>query len=207
LLASSGQSRLGREDWRRGVTLGASTFVAALAVSTLSESALRASGIAVAGLVLAVIIMVGIVFDVIGVATAAAEEAPFHAMAAKKRPGARQAIAIIRHAPQVTSFCNDIVGDISGTVSGSAGAAIVFRVLTSHPRINDAVASAAMVSLVAAFTVGGKALAKGLAIARANDIVLVVGRLLAFVEDHSGVRFWGADASNQRGTKTKARRR
>jgi len=206
-LASSGQGRLGREDWRRGITIGASTFVAALAVSTLSEAALRVSGIVVAGLVLATIIFVGIVFDIVGVATAAADEAPFHAMAAKKRTGARHAIAVVRHAAQVTSFCNDIVGDVSGTISGSAGAAIVFRIMVFRPHLNDALASALMVSLVAALTVGGKAVAKGLAINRANDIVLFVGRLLSFLEAHFGVHFWTQESSNHKGAKPKPRLR
>jgi len=49
-----------------------------------------------------IIIAVGILFDTIGVAVTAAEETPFHSMAARKMKGARQSILLIRNASKVS---------------------------------------------------------------------------------------------------------
>jgi hypothetical protein len=72
------------------------------------------------------IILVGIVFDIVGIAATAAQEAPFHARASRRLLGAKKSIWIVRNADKVASFCNDVVGDICGTVSGAVGASIVF---------------------------------------------------------------------------------
>ena len=65
---------------------------------------------ALAFVVLACFILLGIVFDIIGVAVTAADERPFHSMAAHRTPGAREALGLIRKANKVSSFCNDVVG-------------------------------------------------------------------------------------------------
>ena len=83
-----------------------------------SEGALDGAGLPVAFGVLVCFIGLGIVFDIIGVAVTAADERPFHSMAAHKTPGAREALGLIRRANKVSSFCNDVVGDICGIISG-----------------------------------------------------------------------------------------
>src|SRR5690554_1632429 len=70
---------------------------------------------------LIVIIIIGVVFDIIGIAVTAASEVPFLSMASKKKRGAINAVRLIRKADQVSSFCNDVVGDICSIISGSAG--------------------------------------------------------------------------------------
>ena len=70
-------------------------------------------------LILLVIVMVGIIFDIIGVAVTSADEKPFHSMAARKVPGSQEAIKLLRNAERVSSICNDVVGDICGVVSGT----------------------------------------------------------------------------------------
>ncbi len=88
-----------------------------------------------AALVLAVFIGLGIVFDMIGVAVTAADPKPFHSMAAHKEKGAKAAIRLLQNANQVSSVCNDVVGDICGIVSGSTAAVIVThlqRDLSTH---------------------------------------------------------------------------
>ncbi len=78
----------------------------------------------------------GIVFDVIGVAAAAAEEAPLNAKAATKIYGAREAVYLVKNADKVSSFCNDVIGDISGTISGGIGAALVYQFISVYPDVN-----------------------------------------------------------------------
>jgi CBS domain containing-hemolysin-like protein len=137
----------------------------------------------VSGLILLVILLTGIIFDVIGTAATAASEAPFHAMAADKVKGSKQAIYLIRHADKVASFCNDVVGDISGTVNGAIVASISFilvKMVKVHLLLPDKLIGAAAIALIAALTVGGKSLGKSYAINNANQIIFSVGKLLYF---------------------------
>ncbi len=66
-------------------------------------------------------------FDIIGIAVTTAKEMPFHAMAANKVEEAKYAIKLVKNASQVSNFCNDVIGDISGIISGSLGATIIFK--------------------------------------------------------------------------------
>ncbi len=132
-------------------------------------------------LVVIVIMAVGIVFDMIGVAVTAAEEIPFHSMASRKMRGARHSILLIRNASRVSSICNDVVGDICSVVSGTAGAAIVFRV---YGRLSDTGwVEILMGAVIAALTVGGKAFGKNFGIENSNYIIFAVGRLFSFFAD------------------------
>ena len=62
-------------------------------ISFFSSTVLEGAGLVEAFLVLLLIVALGIVFDIIGVAVMSAEEKPFHAMAAKKVPGAAEAVS------------------------------------------------------------------------------------------------------------------
>ena len=72
-------------DWRWITSVFGATIGISAAMSLVSNGLLSGSGIAVSFLILMVIILLGIVFDIIrrGPVTAA-EERPFHSMAAKK---------------------------------------------------------------------------------------------------------------------------
>jgi len=175
------------------------TFVLAVVFSLLSETVLRSSTLALAGAVLVLIVLIGILFDIIGLATATADRITLNAMAAKRVPGARQGLRMVRNAPRVTAICNDLVGDICGTVSGAAGAAIVLRIGLTHAGwvvspggypsgdLTHGIWTVLMVALVAAVTVGGKAAGKNVAIARADEIVFRAGRVLWWVESRLGL--------------------
>ena len=149
-------------------------FVSGL-ISVSSEEIMTHSGIAVAFLILLAIIFLGIIFDVIGVAVTSADEKPFHSMAARKVPGAVEAIRLLRNADKVGSICNDVVGDICGVVSGSASATIAAQILHNFDFSWPSVVSLVMSALVAGLTVGGKAVGKGIAINSCTNIVHFVG--------------------------------
>lgn len=138
---------------------------------------------------LLLVIITGIAFDMIGVATAVAREKPFHAKAAKKLKGAAHSILIVRHADKVATFCNDVVGDICGTVSGALGAAIVFQIVAGKIYLNkyESILSMVMTGLVAAITVGGKAAGKRTAMQDSAQIVFAVGRALCWIEEMTGL--------------------
>ena len=162
------------------VTIFFVTILISSVISLISEEIMAASGIVVAFVILLAIIFVGIIFDVIGVAVTSAEEKPFNAMAARKVPGARQAISLLHNAERVSSICNDVIGDICGVVSGSASATIAAQVLQSFEFTWPRVMSLVMSALVAGLTVGGKAIGKTFAINSSTKIVFTVGKVIYF---------------------------
>ncbi len=144
----------------------------------ISDEIMASSGMLVAFLILLVIILIGIVFDIIGVAVTSADEKPFHSMAARKVPGGQEAIRLLRNAERVSSICNDVVGDICGVVSGSASATIAAQVLANFEFTWPNIVSLVMSALVAGLTVGGKAIGKTFAINSCTSIITFVGRLI-----------------------------
>jgi len=155
------------------------TFILAVVISIASEMLLEnIRSLILSILILIVVISIGVIFDTIGIAAAAANEVPFHAKAAKKVFGAKQAIYLVRNADQVSNFCNDVIGDISGILSGVIGAAIVFRFVAEQPGLDRALISIVVTGLVSSLTVGGKAVGKMIALEKANSIMYVVSVLL-----------------------------
>lgn len=156
------------------------TVVISSLISFASSSVLEGVGIVGAFVVLLLIVFLGILFDIIGVAVMSASEKPFHSMAAKKLPGAAEALKLLRSAEKVSSFCNDVVGDICGVVSGSASAVIAVSALSSLG--SDTVAKLFMSALVAGVTIAGKACGKNLAMNKTNNIVLMVSKSLYYIK-------------------------
>ena len=144
-------------------------------ISLISDEVMANSSLVVAFFILFVIIFVGIVFDVIGMAVTAADEKPFHSMAARKVPGAHEAIRLLRNAERVSSICNDVVGDICGVVSGSASATIAALILSNAEIGWPRGVSLMMSALAAGLTVGGKAIGKTFAVNSCTQIVHTVG--------------------------------
>jgi len=169
------------------LTIAVITFVLAAIFSVISSSILNHVTWIAGGIVVLVIIVIGIVFDMLGIAAAAADEAPFHAMAAEKVYGAKEAIAIIKNADKFSSFCNDVIGDISGIVSGTATAIVLLQLshILGHSEGSSMqlILSVIFTSLVAALTVGGKAIGKYFAINSSTQIMIVTGKTIAFFED------------------------
>lgn len=160
------------------VTIFLVTMVISGTISLLSDVLMENSSTAVAFLVLLAIILIGIIFDIVGMAVATADEKPFHAMAARKVPGARAAISLLRNAERVSSICNDVVGDICGVVSGSASALIASQIISNFDFTWPKIISLAMSALCAGLTVGGKAIGKSIAVNSCTDIVHTVGKLI-----------------------------
>ncbi len=159
------------------------SVVLSAALSFASGEALEGADLIAAFAVLAAFILLGILFDIIGVAVTAADEKPFHSMAARKVPGAREALGLIRRANKVSSFCNDVVGDICGIISGSTAAVIVLRLQSLLP-IRSTALTLAITALVSGLTIGGKALGKTFAITKSTAVLQLVGRVLHLFSRH-----------------------
>lgn len=165
------------------ITIFITTMIISGAISVASDALMSGSGLFVAFLVLLTIILVGIVFDVIGVAVTSADEKPFHSMAARKVSGAQEAIRLLRSAERVSSICNDVIGDICGVVSGTASATISAQLVAMQGfDAPSSVISLVMSALVAGLTVGGKAIGKTFAINSCTKIVSFAGKLIAWVK-------------------------
>ncbi len=165
------------------VTIFFTTMLISGAISVASDALMSASGLLVAFLILLTIMMVGIVFDVIGVAVTSADEKPFHSMAARKVAGAQEAIKLLRNAERVSSICNDVVGDICGVISGTAAATISAQLATMQAvDMPSRVIGLIMSALVAGFTVGGKAIGKTFAMNSCTKIVYFTANLLAWIK-------------------------
>jgi len=149
------------------------TFVIACVFSFVSEATIRnLNSLLLAVITLFVIIFIGIVFDIIGITVTSAEETPFISMASKKIHGAKEAIHLLRNADQVSSFCNDVVGDICGIVSGAAGSVFIMKsALAQSLLFEESLLSIIISSLIAALTVGGKAIGKSIAINKSHEVV------------------------------------
>ena len=160
------------------VTIFLVTIVISGTISFVSDEVMSRSGIVTAFFILLTIILIGIIFDVIGMAVASADEKPFHSMAARKVPGAQQAIRLLRNAERVSSICNDVVGDICGVVSGSASATIAAQILQNMEFTWPQIVGLLMSALCAGLTVGGKAVGKTFAVNSATAIVHGVGKFI-----------------------------
>ena len=160
------------------VTIFVMTILISGTISLVSDEVMANSSVVVAFCILLAIIFLGILFDIIGMAVATADEKPFHSMAARKVPGAHESIRLLRNAERVSSICNDVVGDICGVVSGSASATIAALILSNVELGWPRGVSLAMSALVAGLTVGGKAIGKTIAVKSCTKIVHLVGRVI-----------------------------
>ena len=175
-----------KRSMKFSLTIAVITFVLA-AIFSIIASSILSDVIWIFGLIIVLIIVsIGVVFDMLGIASTAAKEQPFHAMAAEKVPGAKESVIILRNADKFASFCNDVIGDISGIVSGTATAIVVLQIADlfnkSEGSTMQVTLSVVLTSIVAAITVGGKALGKYFAINASTNIIFFAGKTISIIE-------------------------
>ena len=154
--------------WVLKITLIA--FLVALLFAFISETFIPKVNLAFGIIILIVFIFIGILFDMIGVAVTAADEAPFHSMSSRKVKGANVAVLFKKNADKVSSFCNDVIGDICGVISGSVGV-IIATSIAQKTNIDGFTISLLVTAVIASITIGAKAISKGFAINKANIIL------------------------------------
>ena len=130
-------------------------------------------------LVLFIFILIAVFCDMIGVAMTSADSTPFTAMASKKIRGAKETLSLLKNADKASSFFCDIIGDACGIVCGAIGASIVAVVAVNTESIVKVLIGAGASAVIAAITVFGKAVGKGIAVSHANSIVLKVGKFVS----------------------------
>ncbi|MBO8176741.1 MAG: hypothetical protein H0Z31_04695 [Bacillus sp. (in: Bacteria)] len=176
-----------KTSFKWAISIAFITFILAALFSITSNIVLNGVYWTTGLLVVLLIVFIGIFFDMIGIAATAADEVPFHAMASKKIYGSKHAIRLVRNADRVASFCNDVIGDISGIISGTATAIVIFQLAMelqqNGSNVSEYVINVLFTSVIASLTVGGKAFGKTLAIRYSKEIIFRVGKLLQFFED------------------------
>ena len=153
--------------WALTVLL-ASFFITAL-LSLASGEIIETLPMFASIIVLILFVSLGIVFDIIGLAVATADITAFNSMAARRLKAGRKAVWLISNTEKVSSVCNDVIGDIAGVVSGATGAAIAAQLFSASEA--EFWLSLMLTSLIAAMTVGAKALGKQNAV-RYNEKML-----------------------------------
>lgn len=162
--------------WVFHVTIMA--FLISVLLSIVTNAVINDLFVSIAFVVLLLVIGMGIFFDVIGLAVATATEVPFHAKATKRHKGAKESIFLIRNADKVSSFCNDVIGDIAGVISGGLAASIIIKVQKNLPDINGVALNLVLTASVSALTIGGKAYFKTIAMTYSYNIVEKCGIIL-----------------------------
>lgn len=164
--------------WTIEVTILA--FTMSLLLSLFSDAVISNATVWVSIIVLILFILLGILFDMIGVSVTVADAKVFNSMAAKKVRGSKTALKMIKNNARVSSFCNDVIGDICGILSGGAGVTIAVS-LSNITTVNPVIINLVTTSLIAAFTIGGKALGKSVAINKANKILYSFSKFIEVI--------------------------
>ncbi len=156
------------------------SLVLTAGISVVTELLMDNLSILAAAFIILLIMLIGITFDIIGIAFATCDTKPFVSMASRKIKKAKSAIRLLQNADVVSNICGDVVGDICGIVSGAAGAAIAIKIIANAQNTPDIVITLVISSLIAALTVSGKAAGKSIAIKNNKQIVSFVSYVLMF---------------------------
>lgn len=168
-----------KTEWKWIIQITSIAFMISFIFSFTSEMVIPNVNIVIGILLLIIFILLGVLFDMIGVAVTAADEKPFHSMNSRKVKGADIAVKFKKNADKVASFCNDVVGDICGVVSGSAGAIIALS-LSNLLHMDKFIITLLVTSLIAALTIGGKAIGKSYAMNKSNIILYQFAKTISY---------------------------
>ena len=153
-------------------------FIISVIMTLFATVTLENVSLLVAILMTVLFILLGIIFDIIGVAVTASDAAPFHSMNSRKVKGADIAVILLQSADKVSSFCNDVVGDICGIVSGTAASIIAMSIANTF-NFDKFIVTLLVTAIVAALTIGGKAMGKSFAINKSNFILYEVSKFIS----------------------------
>ena len=153
-------------------------FGLSLIMSFVAGIILKNVTLIVSILVTFLFILLGIIFDIIGVAVTSGDEVAFHSMSARRVRGGKAGVMLVRNASKVSSICCDVVGDICGIISGSAGVTIVALII-KMTNINELLVSLIVTALISALTIGGKAMGKSMAINKSTEVITIVAKILS----------------------------
>lgn len=152
------------------LTIVSITFVISFVLSFVSQATIPNLSLFFGILITLLFVLIGIVFDIVGVAVTSADEKVFHSMNSRKVKGANVAVKFKKNADKVSSFCCDVIGDICGVISGCSATTIAV-ILVNQFNFNALITSLFVTAIISSLTIGGKAIGKSFAINK-SDIIL-----------------------------------
>ncbi len=155
------------------------TFFISLIFSFIGELAIPNISLFLSVFLLLLFILLGIIFDIIGISITVSDASVFNSMAAKKIKGAKLGLKLIKNADKVSSFCNDVIGDICGIVSGSTGATIAIM-LANRFKLSIVIVAIIVTTIISTLTIVGKAMGKTFAINKSNWVLYTIVSFLSF---------------------------
>ncbi len=164
-----------KDNWTIKIIIMA--FLISIIFSLTSEIVMPKVNTLTSIIILTLFIVIGIIFDMIGVAVTTCDIKPFHSMNSKKINYAKTAIKLINNNAKVSSFCNDVIGDICGIISGSAGV-IISSNISKTLNTNTFITTLITTSLIASLTIGGKSLGKQTAIKNNTKIIKTFSKII-----------------------------
>lgn len=166
-----------KDNWTIKIIIMA--FSISIVFSLASEIVMPKVNTITSIIILTLFIVIGIIFDMIGVAVTTCDIKPFHSMNSKKINYAKTAIKLINNNAKVSSFCNDVIGDICGIISGSAGV-IISSNISKTLNTNTFITTLITTSLIASITIGGKSLGKQTAIKNNTKIIKTFSKIIHY---------------------------
>ena len=147
-------------------------------MSYISNSAIPNINIVFGLIVTLLFILLGIIFDIIGVAVTSADESVFHSMSSRKIKGANVAVMFKKNASKVSNFCCDVIGDICGVISGAAGITIAEGIAYKY-NFDILLINLLFAAIISSLTIGGKALGKSFAINKSKIILYEFAKIVS----------------------------
>lgn len=172
IIATRNKEKIKKEkvDIKWIVTVTITAFLISFSLSFISEMTIPKLSLWIGIMITFIFILIGVLFDIIGVAVTTADEAVFHSMNSRKVKGAKIAVKFKKNSARVSSFCCDVIGDVCGIISGAAGATIA-TILVKECSFNPLITTLTIAAFIASLTIGGKAIGKSFAINK-SDIIL-----------------------------------
>lgn len=147
------------------------SFCLSCSFSLLSNVLLNKIIIAVSIFVILFFVILGVLFDMVGVAVTSGEIDRYTLEYADKK-FLKEALVLMLQADKVSVFCCDIVGDICGILSGACGSSILASIVINSSNNSILFVSSAILSgLIAGFTIFCKSVEKSFAVNKSHKII------------------------------------
>ena len=165
-------------NWKWIFTIVLIAFVISFCLSFIANTLIPNINLFLGIITTLIYIFIGILFDIVGVAVTSADEKVFHSMSSRKVQGASTAVKFKKNSEKVSSFCCDVIGDICGVISGSAGTAIALILINDY-NYNILLTGLIVTAIISSLTIGGKAIGKSFAINKSDIILYEFAKLLS----------------------------
>ena len=160
------------------ITVFLLSFFLAMFFTFISETVISNVSLILGIIITLIIVFIGIICDMVGVAISTVKTEPFNAMASKKIREAKTALMLIKNKDKVSSIFCDVVGDVCGVITGSAGAAIIAAIVIKS-NTNILLVSMIIMGLLSTLTITGKAIGKNIAMRNSTTIIRTVAKVLS----------------------------